>query len=133
MKTTLYDNNVSSYLHRIMDDVVGKPEFGENWDANKVIRVDDVAEEYRGVVQQAAGEAASLTGAQLQKALWEGHDAIVQEDKTFGLHTSHYSPLRNFGIGGNGIIEAGEQQKAAAKSPMALRMLELIEAKRSED
>ena len=131
MKLPLYDNNVASYLHQVMDDVVGKPEFGKSWSGSKVINVADVPEQYRGVVQQAAGDASCLTGAELKKALWEGHNAIIKEDKTFGIHTSPYSLWRNFGIGGNGIIEPKEQKRAAKKSPMAMQMLQLIEAKRS--
>ncbi|MEE2836424.1 MAG: hypothetical protein VYB65_10445 [Myxococcota bacterium] len=132
MKTTLYDNNVSAYLHQVMNDVVGKPDFGEHWDADKVIDVDQVPEAYRGVVKQAAGEAKSLRAADLEKALWEGHDALLSEDKSFGVHTSPYSFARNFGIGGDGILDTGEQRKASAKSPMALQLIEFIQSERGE-
>jgi len=131
MKSGIYDNNIASYVHQVMNDLVGKPEFGRSWDTGKVIKVDNVPEKYRGVVQEAAGTASSLTGLDLKKALWAGHNAIIKEDKTFGIHTSPYSLMRNFGIGGNGIIEPKEQKRAATKSPMAMQMLQLIETQRS--
>ena len=88
MKSILYGNSVAASVHKVMDAVVGKPEFGDSWDAGKAIKVSDVPQTYRDVVQQAAGASSTVTGAQLEDALWSGHDAILKEDKSFGIHTS---------------------------------------------
>ena len=97
MKTTLYDNNVSAYLHQVMNDVVGKPDFGEHWDADKVIDVDQVPEALPRRRQAGCRRGKSLRAADLEKALWEGHGALLSEDKSFGVHTSPYSIARNSG------------------------------------
>ena len=81
MKTTLYDNNVSAYLHQVMNDVVGKPDFGEHWDADKVIDVDQVPEAYRGVVKQAAGEAKAQQ--QTSRRRFGKVTTFLSEDKSF--------------------------------------------------
>ena len=132
MPAPLFDNNISAYVHKVMDDAVGKPDFGSSWDGSKTVSADNVPKAMRDVVKAAGNGSQSLTGAQLENALWQAHDTIVGEDKSWGFHASKHSFWRTLGMGGDGIVQPKEQDRAARKDAVASKLLAFIRSDRYE-
>ena len=126
MPTPLYDNNISAYVHKVMDNAVGKPDAGSSWDGGKTVSADSVPKAMRDVVKAAGNGSQSLTGAQLENALWQAHDTIVDEDKSWGFHTSKHSLWRTLGMGGDSVLQPKEQDRAARKDAVASKLLAFI-------
>lgn len=132
MPTPLRDNNISAYVHRVMDRLVGKPDFGSSWDGGKQLRVDSLPKELRGVVKAAGNGGETVSGAQLENALWRAHDVIIKQDKSWGFHASKYSFWRSLGMGGDGILQRKEQDRASRKDAVASQLLAFISHDRYE-
>lgn len=105
--------------------------YGElSWDAGlRDIALDEVPERYQPLAQAAAdavGKRDTITGDEFATEVWRGYNAIISEDRSFGVHTDPSSWWRLSGIGGNHEIEPHEAIRAAAKSPMAAALLGLF-------
>lgn len=131
-------SNVHAHRNQIEEEIVSKvpprkfasvAEFMFDDRYGTQIPLEVVPDEYQALVKTIAGGRSSFTRAELYSGLDEAVDRIVKEDKTFGIFTRHGSPLQRMGIGGDGVLQPAEQARAAAKSPLALRLLEVINAK----
>ena len=132
MPTPLRDNNITAYVNRILDRVVGDPNSGSSNNGAKEVRVAAVPEGIRDVVKAASGGGSSISGARLENALWHAHDVIVREDKSWGFHASANSVWRSLGMGGDSVLQPKEQDRAGRKDAVASRLLTFINHDRWE-
>jgi hypothetical protein len=126
-RSILYANNPSAYVHRILDRVAGKPEFGDSW-ANKSVKLADVPPEMRKLVSTLVGGKDTFSTGELRTKLFDADSALTREDKgIFG----HAGILGVIG-GGNNILSEREQARAERKNPNVKPVLDYIYETRGE-
>lgn len=125
-RSTLYTNNPSAYVHKILDRVIGEPEFGESW-KNKTVKLSEVPAEMRAVVSAMVGGKDSFQTSELHRNLFAADAALAREDRgIFGKGI--------FGVigGPNNILSEKEQARAARKNEYVKPVLDYIFETRGE-